>query len=45
MPMATISPNVGIAKGPRCRKGIMDGRESDSFESIHDTARELRGVG
>ena len=41
MPVATISPNVGIAKGPRCRKGIIDESESDSFESIHDTASAL----
>src|SRR5580704_18426207 len=41
MPSATINPNVGMAKGPRCRKGIMDAGASDSFESIHDTARAL----
>lgn len=41
MPRATINPKVGMAKGPRCRKGIMGARASDSFESIHDSAKEL----
>jgi hypothetical protein len=41
MPRATINPKVGMAKGPRCRKGIMDASASDSFESIHDSTREL----
>ena len=39
--VATINPKVGMAKGPRCKKGIIDKRESDSFESIHDTTSEL----
>src|SRR5580692_5511330 len=41
MPRATINPKVGMAKGPRCRKGIMDARASDSFESIHDAVCAL----
>jgi hypothetical protein len=41
MPVATISPNVGMAHGPRCKKGIMFGCQSDSFGSIHDTTSTL----
>src|SRR5580658_5603376 len=41
MPVATISPNVGMAHGPRCKKGIMFECASDSFGSIHDTLSAL----